>query len=152
MRTKPDFGDLMVAHLKSLAVPDTPEVIASRVESNARHAEEAQRRRQRTEAACKVLNPGTLVKVEISWLRDHVLIVASDRGPASDMRRKVLVRRREDERYDETYQVCRDRMQVITPDNSISASTVGGTPMPGDLTGTADAGLSGNDDKVATND
>jgi hypothetical protein len=54
-----------------------------------------------------VLPKGTLVKAPISWLRDHLLEVVVDPGPASQADRMVETRRREPERRHEVYRVKR---------------------------------------------
>jgi hypothetical protein len=57
--------------------------------------------------AWPVLAKGTLVKVGISWLVDHLLQVVVDPGPARRADRLVEVRRQEAERRHEVYRVKR---------------------------------------------
>jgi hypothetical protein len=54
-----------------------------------------------------MLAKGTLVKVGISWLVDHLLEVVVDPGPARRSDRLVEVRRQEAERRHEVYRVKR---------------------------------------------
>jgi len=54
-----------------------------------------------------ILPKGTLVKVGISWLVDHLLEVVADPGPARRMDRVVEVRRQEPERRHEVYRLKR---------------------------------------------
>ena len=64
------------------------------------------------QAAWPVLAKGTLVKVGISWLRDHTLVVVIDPGPARRRDRRVMVRRCESERHREVYEVRRDNISL----------------------------------------
>ncbi len=57
--------------------------------------------------AWPLLAKGTLVKVGISWLVDHLLEVVVDPGPARRSDRLVEVRRQEAERRHEVYRVKR---------------------------------------------
>jgi hypothetical protein len=59
-----------------------------------------------------VLAKGTLVKVGISWLVDHTLVVVSDPGPAGRGDRRVTVKRQEPERRHESYSVRRDNVSL----------------------------------------
>jgi hypothetical protein len=64
------------------------------------------------QGAWPVLTKGTLVKVGISWLRDHTLVVVIDPGPARRRDRRVMVRRCESERHREVYGVRRDNISL----------------------------------------
>jgi hypothetical protein len=112
MRTKPDYGDLMVDYIRSQAQPVTPEEAARRSKRELLFIDAQGQRARNYEKAYGLLAPGTIVRPDIKWLRYHWLEVASDPGPLSDTQRMITIKRREPDRDDEVYRVRRDRVRV----------------------------------------
>lgn len=147
------FYSLCAEHRRNNPPPPLDEVERQRIREE-RDAQVDADRKARFAHRYRVLVPGTLVKVPISWLRGRWLKVRRDEGPASDPDRRVVVERIESGRKGEIHECRRDRLLVKEdierlPDVAAAAAKLAspakktGETLATDVTVDAAAGRSG---------